>query len=58
MKMRSIHKISLSKEAIAIFKEQRLYSPINSKFVFPALTIAGHINKDSIGKAIQNLAVK
>lgn len=58
MKMRSIHKIALSKEAIAIFKEQRLFSPINSKFVFPALTMAGHINKDSIGKAIRNLGGK
>ncbi|CUU76516.1 DNA integration/recombination/inversion protein [Campylobacter hyointestinalis] len=58
MKMRFTHKIALSKEVINIFKEQKLYSPINSKFVFPALTMAGHINKDSIGKAIRNLGGK
>ncbi|PPB60952.1 hypothetical protein CDQ74_09370 [Campylobacter hyointestinalis subsp. hyointestinalis] len=58
MKMRFTHKTALSKEVINIFKEQKLYSPINSKFVFPALTMAGHINKDSIGKAIRNLGGK
>lgn len=41
-----------------ILKEQYLFSGKISDFVFPARTIQGHINRDSIGKAIKNLGAK
>lgn len=43
---------------IKILKEQFLFSREISDFVFPAKTIQGHINRDSIGKAIKNLGAK
>ncbi len=32
--------------------------PIQSDFVFPAVTMTGHLNRDSISKAIRNLGGK
>jgi bacteriophage P4-like integrase len=58
MKMRYAHKIALSKEALKILNEQKLYCPIKSEFVFPAVTITGHMSRDGIGKAIRNLGGK
>jgi len=55
MKMRRVHMIALSKQALAIFNEQRQYVGIESNFVFPAVTQTGHLNRDTISKAIRNL---
>ncbi|MBQ9292691.1 MAG: tyrosine-type recombinase/integrase [Campylobacter sp.] len=55
VKMRRLHKIALSQQAIKILQEQRNYSPIKSKFVFPAFNKLGHLHRDSIGKAIRNM---
>lgn len=54
MKAKSEHKIPLSSYALKVLKEQRIFSA-NSEFVFPADTIAGHLHRDSISKAIRNL---
>ncbi len=58
MKMRHAHQIALSKQALSILLEQRQYTPIQSDFVFPAVTKTGHISRDSISKAIRNLGSK
>ena len=55
--MKSEHKILLCSYALKVLKEQFLFSG-NSAFVFPADTIAGHLHKDSISKAIRNLGGK
>lgn len=57
MKAKSEHKIPLSSYALKVLKEQRIFSA-NSEFVFPADTIAGHLHRDSISKAIRNLGGK
>ena len=53
-----VHKILLTNSMIKILKEQYLFSGKISDFVFPARTIQGHINRDSIGKAMKNLGAK
>lgn len=58
MKTKMAHKIPLTNLMIKILKEQYLFSGKISDFVFPARTIQGHINRDSIGKAIKNLGAK
>ena len=58
MKMRHTHKIALYTQALKIFEEQRQYVPIQSDFVFPAVTMTIHLNRDSISKAIRNLGGK
>lgn len=58
MKMRHTHKIALSTQVLKIFEEQKQYVPIQSDFVFPAVTMIGHLNRDSISKAIRNLGGK
>lgn len=58
MKTKMAHKIPLTNLMIKILKEQYLFSGKISDFVFPARTIQGHINRDSIGKAIKNLGGK
>lgn len=57
MKAKSEHKIPLCSYALKVLKEQRIFSA-NSEFVFPADTIAGHLHRDSISKAIRNLGGK
>ena len=57
MKTRLPHQIALSKQAIKVLKEQKLFSA-NSEFVFPTGTKAGHLHRDSISKAIRNLGGK
>ena len=54
MKTRVAHQVALSSYAIKILKEQYLFSK-NSTFVFPSFreTKSGHLNRDSIGKAIR-----
>lgn len=54
MKTRMAHKVALSSYAVKILKEQYLFSK-NSIFVFPSYrdTKSGHLNRDSIGKAIR-----
>lgn len=58
IKMRYAHKIALSIQALKIFNEQRQYVPIQSDFVFPAITKIWYINRDSVSKAIRNLGGK
>ncbi len=58
MKTKIAHNIPLTNLMIKILKEQCLFSGKISDFVFPARTIQGHINRDSIGKAIKNLGAK
>ncbi len=58
MKMRKEHKIGLSSYAIAVLKQQYLYS-CNSVFVFPSITTkTGHISKESINDSIKNMGYK
>lgn len=57
-KTKIAHEIPLTKTMIKVLKEQFLFSGEISDFVFPAQTIQGHINRDSIGKAIKNLGGK
>lgn len=52
-KTKIAHEIPLTKTMIKVLKEQFLFSGEISDFVFPAQTIQGHINRDSIGKAIK-----
>ena len=46
MKMRRTHKIALYTQALKIFEEQRQYVPIQSDFVFPAVTMTIHLNRE------------
>ena len=55
MKTKTPHEIPLTRLMLKILKEQQLFSGELSEFVFPASTIQGYINRDSIGKAIKNL---
>lgn len=55
MKMGFSHQIALPTQAIRILKEQKLYCPIESKFIFPTFSQDGHLHRDSMGKAIRNL---
>lgn len=57
MKTGVIHQIALSSYAKEILKEQQLFSG-DDKFVFPSTSAKGHLNRDSIGKAIKNLGGK
>lgn len=57
MKAKSEHKIPLCSYALKVLKEQQIFSG-NSVFVFPADTMAGHLHRDSISKAIRNLGGK
>ncbi|WP_254064927.1 site-specific integrase [Campylobacter sp. CCUG 57310] len=57
MKTGFIHKVTLSKQVIAILKEQQLFSG-DMKFVFPSLNKDGHIHRDAISKAIRNIREK
>lgn len=57
MKTKSEHKIPLCSYALKVLKEQQIFSA-SSVFVFPANTIAGHLHRDSISKAIRNLDFK
>ena len=41
-----------------ILLEQKQYTPVDSNFVFSAVTKTGHISRDSISKAIRNLGSK
>ena len=58
MKTKTPHEVPLTRRMLKIITEQRLFSGELSEFVFPANTIKGHINRDSIGKAIKNLGTK
>ncbi|MDU5325193.1 tyrosine-type recombinase/integrase [Campylobacter ureolyticus] len=57
MKMEKEHIIPLSKQVIAIFEEQILYSN-GFKYVFPSGNKNGHLHRDSLSKAIRNLGEK
>ncbi|EEP8889262.1 site-specific integrase, partial [Campylobacter jejuni] len=57
-KTKIAHEIPLTKTMIKVLKEQFLFSGEISDFIFLARTIQGHINRDSIGKAIKNLGAK
>ena len=50
MKMRHAHQIALSKQALMILLEQKQYTPVDSNFVFSAVTKTGHISRDSIAR--------
>ncbi|MGH1600223.1 tyrosine-type recombinase/integrase [Campylobacter majalis] len=55
MKMKEEHKVALSSYALTVLKEQYIYSH-NSEFVFPSIISKdGHIQHDTISKAIRNL---
>lgn len=58
MKMGLIHQVPLTKLMIKILKEQRLFSGDLSEFVFPTKSKKGHLNIESMGKAIKNLGGK
>ncbi|WP_019260408.1 tyrosine-type recombinase/integrase [Campylobacter jejuni] len=57
-KTKIAHEIPLTKTMIKVPKEQLLSRRETSHLNFPAQTIQGHINRDSIGKAIKNLGGK
>ena len=57
MKAKSERKIPLCSYALKVLKEQQMFSGY-SVFVFPADTMAGHLHRDSISKAIRNLGGK
>lgn len=57
MKTGVVHQIALSSYAKEILKEQQLFSG-SDEFVFPSTSAKGHLNRDSIGKAIKNLGGK
>jgi len=55
MKMRYPHRVALSEQAIAVLKEQKLFSG-NHEFVFPSeKTETGHITTEGLGKALKRL---
>ncbi|WP_172127684.1 tyrosine-type recombinase/integrase [Campylobacter sp. RM16192] len=58
MKMREEHIVCLSTYAVAVLKEQYMFSK-NSQFVFPSVVAKyGHIHRDALTKAIGNLGHK
>ncbi|MCI6344469.1 MAG: tyrosine-type recombinase/integrase [Campylobacter sp.] len=57
MKMNYAHKIALCSQAIRILQAQKLFSG-DKIFVFPAANKDGHLNRDTISKAVRNLGGK
>ena len=55
MKMKSPHEIPLTRLMVKILKEQQLFSGELSEFVFCTMSKKGHLNIESMVKAIKNL---
>lgn len=54
MKMKHPHTIALSSYALDILKHQKKeFGFINNKFVFPTFSKTGHINRDTLSKALR-----
>ena len=54
MKTQAPHTIALNSYALGILQRQKSeFSGINDSFVFPALNSSGHINRDTLSKALR-----